>query len=63
MNHKLEIESALRGLKDKYLNKNFDTVNEIVDILISSDSTVSNNLVFDDIIGLSIKLVRVKVTS
>lgn len=40
MNFKLEIEGALKQMKNKYTNKNFDTVNEIVDILISTDSTV-----------------------
>jgi uncharacterized protein (UPF0297 family) len=41
---KVEIDNALSKIKEKYTNKNFDTVNEIVDILLSSDSAVSVHL-------------------
>lgn len=34
---KVEIEHTLSQLKETYLNKNFDTVNEIVEILIGSN--------------------------
>ena len=38
---KAEIEVAFHSLNQRYLNKNFDTVSEIVDMLLSNDSTVN----------------------